>query len=123
MAVMSQTDPPSSGTFHPDLSNSLAGVVGFLHDAGSPFMINPYPFFAYRSDSRSETLAFCLFCLIPIGSTSARRSPTPTCSTRRWMTCGRRSTGWGSLRWRSWWRKRGGRTRAARRRWGRRWTS
>ncbi|MBA0557879.1 hypothetical protein Golob_014921, partial [Gossypium lobatum] len=30
-------------------------------DNGSPFAINPYPFFAYQSDPRPETLAFCLF--------------------------------------------------------------
>ncbi|URD95369.1 glucan endo-1,3-beta-glucosidase [Musa troglodytarum] len=61
MAVLAQSDPPSSGAFHPDLAAYLTGVLGFLRDAGSPFMINPYPFFAYRSDPRPETLAFCLF--------------------------------------------------------------
>lgn len=36
-------------------------MLGFLLETGSPFAINPYPFFAYRSDPRPETLAFCLF--------------------------------------------------------------
>ncbi|RWW89106.1 hypothetical protein BHE74_00001920 [Ensete ventricosum] len=61
MAVLSQSDPPSSGAFHPDIAADLTGILGFLRDTGSPFMINPYPFFAYRSDPRPETLAFCLF--------------------------------------------------------------
>lgn len=61
MAVMAQSDPPSSGAFHADLAGELAGVVGFLRESGSPFMVNPYPFFAYRSDPQPETLAFCLF--------------------------------------------------------------
>ncbi|XP_074581260.1 glucan endo-1,3-beta-glucosidase 7-like [Curcuma longa] len=61
MAVMAQSDPPSSGAFHADLAGQLAGLVGFLREAESPFMVNPYPFFAYRSDPRPETLAFCLF--------------------------------------------------------------
>ncbi|XP_042445295.1 glucan endo-1,3-beta-glucosidase 7-like isoform X1 [Zingiber officinale] len=61
MAVMAQSDPPSAGAFHADLAGELAGMVGFLREAGSPFMVNPYPFFAYRSDPRPETLAFCLF--------------------------------------------------------------
>ncbi|KAJ6846837.1 putative glucan endo-1,3-beta-glucosidase 7 [Iris pallida] len=61
MAVLSQSEPPSSGAFHPELLPSLRGVLGFLNQTGSPFMINPYPFFAYSSDPRPETLAFCLF--------------------------------------------------------------
>ncbi|XP_039137156.1 LOW QUALITY PROTEIN: glucan endo-1,3-beta-glucosidase 7-like [Dioscorea cayenensis subsp. rotundata] len=61
MAVLSQSDPPSAGAFHSDLSSVLSPILHFLQDNGSPFMINPYPFFAYRSDTRPETLAFCLF--------------------------------------------------------------
>nr|XP_010939269.1 glucan endo-1,3-beta-glucosidase 7 [Elaeis guineensis] len=61
MAVLSQSEPPSSGAFHSDLAPTLAGVLAFLRDNGSPFMINPYPYFAYRDDPRPETLAFCLF--------------------------------------------------------------
>ncbi|KAG1366738.1 glucan endo-1,3-beta-glucosidase 7 [Cocos nucifera] len=61
MAVLSQSDPPSSGAFHSDLAPALAGILAFLRDNGSPFMINPYPYFAYRDDPRPETLAFCLF--------------------------------------------------------------
>lgn len=36
-------------------------MLGFNNATGSPFAINPYPYFAYASDSRPETLAFCLF--------------------------------------------------------------
>ncbi|EER95211.1 hypothetical protein BDA96_01G474400 [Sorghum bicolor] len=61
MAVLSASDPPSSGAFHPDLAGSLDPVLDFLHQNGAPFMINPYPYFAYASDTRPETLAFCLF--------------------------------------------------------------
>jgi exo-beta-1,3-glucanase (GH17 family) len=61
MAVMSQSDPPSAGAFHPDLAPSLDPILAFLQQSGSPFMINPYPWFAYNSDPRPETLAFCLF--------------------------------------------------------------
>jgi exo-beta-1,3-glucanase (GH17 family) len=61
MAVLSSSDPPSSGAFHADLAGSLDPVLDFLKQNGAPFMINPYPYFAYASDTRPETLAFCLF--------------------------------------------------------------
>ncbi|KAG2536188.1 glucan endo-1,3-beta-glucosidase 7-like [Panicum virgatum] len=61
MGVMAQSDPPSTGAFHPDIAPQLQGILGFLSKTGSPFMINPYPWFAYQSDPRPDTLAFCLF--------------------------------------------------------------
>ncbi|XP_077233317.1 glucan endo-1,3-beta-D-glucosidase-like [Tasmannia lanceolata] len=61
MAVLTQSDPPSSGTFNPAFGDTMKQMVGFLQQTGSPFTINPYPFFAYRSDPRPDTLAFCLF--------------------------------------------------------------
>ncbi|KAJ7966744.1 putative Glucan endo-1,3-beta-glucosidase [Quillaja saponaria] len=61
MAVLRQSEPPSSGSFHPNLGNVLKGLLEFNSATGSPFAINPYPYFAYQSDPRPETLAFCLF--------------------------------------------------------------
>ncbi|KAK7264301.1 hypothetical protein RJT34_31908 [Clitoria ternatea] len=61
MAVLTQSDPPSSGLFDPALGDSLKQLLAFLKETKSPFTINPYPFFAYQSDPRPETLAFCLF--------------------------------------------------------------
>lgn len=61
MAVLQQSDPPSSGSFNPAFADPMKQMLSFLRQTGSPFAINPYPFFAYRSDSRPETLAFCLF--------------------------------------------------------------
>ncbi|KAI8554281.1 hypothetical protein RHMOL_Rhmol05G0086000 [Rhododendron molle] len=61
MAVLTQSDPPSSGAFDPSFGDTLKAMLAFQRSTGSPFMINPYPFFAYRSDPRAETLAFCLF--------------------------------------------------------------
>ncbi|XP_014502109.1 glucan endo-1,3-beta-glucosidase 7 [Vigna radiata var. radiata] len=61
MAVLTQSDPPSSGLFNPALQNTLKQLLTVLKDNKSPFTINPYPFFAYQSDPRPETLAFCLF--------------------------------------------------------------
>ncbi|EEF50866.1 glucan endo-1,3-beta-glucosidase 7 [Ricinus communis] len=61
MAVLSQSDPPSSGLFNPSYQDTMKGLLQFQRDNGSPLTINPYPFFAYQSDPRPETLAFCLF--------------------------------------------------------------
>ncbi|XP_042494817.1 glucan endo-1,3-beta-glucosidase 7-like [Macadamia integrifolia] len=61
MAVLRQSEPPSSGMFHPQYIPTMKGMLGFLSSTGSPFAINPYPFFAYQGDPRPETLAFCLF--------------------------------------------------------------
>lgn len=61
MALLAASDPPSSGVFNSGFSNTLQGMLQFQRENQSPFMINPYPFFAYQSDPRAETLAFCLF--------------------------------------------------------------
>ncbi|KAH6789351.1 O-Glycosyl hydrolases family 17 protein [Perilla frutescens var. frutescens] len=59
MAILSQSEPPSAGAF--GYGDTLKALLQFLSSNGSPLMINPYPFFAYRDDPRPETLAFCLF--------------------------------------------------------------
>ncbi|KAK4276595.1 hypothetical protein QN277_014725 [Acacia crassicarpa] len=62
MAVLRQSEPPSSGRFHASMMNVLKALLGFNNATGSPFAINPYPYFAYKSDpNRPENLAFCLF--------------------------------------------------------------
>ncbi|XP_065847487.1 glucan endo-1,3-beta-D-glucosidase-like isoform X2 [Euphorbia lathyris] len=61
MAVLKQSEPPSAGSFDPSFGDLIKGLLGFNNATGSPFAINPYPYFAYRSDPRPETLAFCLF--------------------------------------------------------------
>lgn len=61
MDVLASSDPPSSGAFKPELAAALDPLLAFLSKTGSPFLINPYPYFAYLSDPRPETLAFCLF--------------------------------------------------------------
>ncbi|KAI3415086.1 Glucan endo-1, partial [Psidium guajava] len=61
MSLLSQSDPPSSGRFHPSFEARMRDLLEFQRENGSPLAINPYPFFAYQSDPRPETLAFCLF--------------------------------------------------------------
>ncbi|XP_062023133.1 glucan endo-1,3-beta-D-glucosidase isoform X2 [Rosa rugosa] len=61
MSVLKQSEPPSSGSFDPSFGDVMKALLAFCSATGSPFAINPYPYFAYRSDTRPETLAFCLF--------------------------------------------------------------
>ncbi|XP_050233279.1 glucan endo-1,3-beta-glucosidase 7 [Mercurialis annua] len=61
MAVLKNSEPPSAGSFDPSFVDLLKGLLSFNNATGSPFAINPYPYFAYQSDPRPETLAFCLF--------------------------------------------------------------
>ncbi|KAF7817573.1 glucan endo-1,3-beta-D-glucosidase-like [Senna tora] len=61
MAVLGQSEPPSSGSFQAGLTNVLKGLLEFNDANASPFAINPYPYFAYATDPRPDTLAFCLF--------------------------------------------------------------
>lgn len=61
MSVLSQSYPPSSSFFNPVYQDTMRGLLEFQRENGSPFAINPYPFFAYKSDPRPEMLAFCLF--------------------------------------------------------------
>lgn len=61
MAVLGQSDPPSTGSFNSSYGDTIKQLLQFQRQSGSPFTINPYPFFAYQSDPRPETLAFCLF--------------------------------------------------------------
>lgn len=61
MALLRQSEPPSSGSFNTSNLDLLKRLLRFNNATGSPFAINPYPYFAYQSDPRPETLAFCLF--------------------------------------------------------------
>ena len=61
MSVLAQSSPPSSGAFSPAQLETVRGILSFLNQTSGPFMINPYPFFAYQSDPRPDTLAFSLF--------------------------------------------------------------
>ncbi|KAL4333854.1 hypothetical protein GQ457_07G026250 [Hibiscus cannabinus] len=61
MTLLKQSEPPSAGIFDPGYGDVLKGLLAFNNATGSPFEVNPYPYFAYRGDPRPETLAFCLF--------------------------------------------------------------
>ncbi|XXG60100.1 hypothetical protein AAC387_Pa04g2079 [Persea americana] len=60
MAVLASSFPPSSSQFALNLIPVMASLVEFLADTGAPFMINAYPYFAYRDDPSKIDLEYAL---------------------------------------------------------------
>ncbi|KAK7278306.1 hypothetical protein RJT34_23332 [Clitoria ternatea] len=61
LAVLQTSYPPSSGTFRPDLAPCLAPILSFQAKTGSPFLINAYPYFAYKDNPKQVSLDYVLF--------------------------------------------------------------
>ncbi|RVW16881.1 Glucan endo-1,3-beta-glucosidase 7 [Vitis vinifera] len=87
MAVLTQSDPPSSGAFNPATSDTMRGLLEFQRNTGSPFAINPYPFFAYQSDPRPRHSPFACFNPTRDELTRATISSTRTCLMPRYVSC------------------------------------
>ncbi|XP_076957942.1 glucan endo-1,3-beta-glucosidase 11-like [Bidens hawaiensis] len=61
VAVLQTSYPPSSGDFRHDLKGRIAPILDFLSKTCSPFLINAYPFFAYKANPNHVSLDFVLF--------------------------------------------------------------
>ncbi|PWA92060.1 glycoside hydrolase family 17 [Artemisia annua] len=61
VAILQNSYPPSSGTFRPDLKNCISPILDFLSKTCSPFLINAYPFFAYKANPKQVPIEFVLF--------------------------------------------------------------
>ncbi|KAK3138637.1 hypothetical protein QOZ80_5AG0371420 [Eleusine coracana subsp. coracana] len=59
--VLAASYPPSSGAFREDLAPYVRPVLDFLAQAGSPFLLNAYPFFAYKASPATVSLPYVLF--------------------------------------------------------------
>ncbi|KAG8366120.1 hypothetical protein BUALT_Bualt17G0042800 [Buddleja alternifolia] len=59
--ILSNSYPPSAGTFDPNIKPLLIPLLQFLRDTGSPLMINVYPFFSYINNRQYVTLDYALF--------------------------------------------------------------
>lgn len=70
MAVLASSFPPSTSTFATNLVPTMTDIVGFLADTGAPFMINAYPYFAYRDNPGKIDLEYAL-----LGNTSGVHDP------------------------------------------------
>ncbi|KAG8492651.1 hypothetical protein CXB51_010089 [Gossypium anomalum] len=60
MAVLASLFPPSASTFATKLIPTMSSIVGFLADTGAPFMVNAYPYFAYRDNPSTVDLGYAL---------------------------------------------------------------
>lgn len=61
VAILASSYPPSAGRFKPNLIPYLCPILAFHAQTRSPFLINAYPFFAYKSDTANISLDYVLF--------------------------------------------------------------
>ncbi|KAK1679856.1 hypothetical protein QYE76_040704 [Lolium multiflorum] len=59
--IMGSSYPPSAGTFRADVVPYIAPLIDFLSMVRSPFLVNCYPYFAYKNDPNSVPLEYVLF--------------------------------------------------------------
>ncbi|NP_001275116.1 glucan endo-1,3-beta-glucosidase 14-like precursor [Solanum tuberosum] len=59
--ILANSFPPSSGSFRQDLSEYIHGMLNFHVQTKSPFLINFYPFFAYKDNPNEVPLDYVLF--------------------------------------------------------------
>lgn len=59
--ILSNSFPPSSGTFSQGLVQYIQPLLDFHAQIKSPFLINAYPFFAYKADPKNIPLSYVLF--------------------------------------------------------------
>ncbi|XP_071690005.1 glucan endo-1,3-beta-glucosidase 12-like [Rutidosis leptorrhynchoides] len=70
MAVLATSFPPSTSTFATTLMPIMTSIVSFLADTGSSFMVNAYPYFAYRDNPKTVPLEYAM-----LGNSSGVHDP------------------------------------------------
>lgn len=61
LAVLQTSYPPSAGRFRQDLTGCITQILNFHVKTGSSFLINAYPYFAYKANPKQVSLDFVLF--------------------------------------------------------------
>lgn len=61
LSILETSFPPSSGTFRRDLRGCISPILDFHAKTGSPFLINAYPYFAFKSNPKQVPLDYVLF--------------------------------------------------------------
>ncbi|XP_073286670.1 glucan endo-1,3-beta-glucosidase 14-like [Primulina huaijiensis] len=59
--ILSNSYPPSAGAFRQDLAEYIQSILIFHAQTDSPFLINAYPFFAYKDNPEQVSLSYALF--------------------------------------------------------------
>ncbi|KAL8519059.1 hypothetical protein ACS0TY_010124 [Phlomoides rotata] len=59
--ILSNSYPPSAGTFDPNVKSILVPLLEFLRDTNSILMVNVYPFFSYIENHQYVTLEYATF--------------------------------------------------------------
>ncbi|MQL96448.1 hypothetical protein Taro_029129 [Colocasia esculenta] len=60
-AILANSYPPSAGSFRENLAGYIQPLLNFHAQINSPFLINAYPFFAYKADPSGVSLQYALF--------------------------------------------------------------
>ncbi|XP_068342670.1 glucan endo-1,3-beta-glucosidase 13-like [Pyrus communis] len=61
LGVLSRSFPPSAGAFNSSHASFLKPLLEFLAENQSPFMVDIYPYYAYRDSPSNVTLDYALF--------------------------------------------------------------
>ncbi|RWW85795.1 hypothetical protein BHE74_00005494 [Ensete ventricosum] len=59
--MLASSYPPSAGSFRQDLAPYVQPILGFHSVTRSPFLVNAYPFFAYKENPSTIPLDYVLF--------------------------------------------------------------
>ncbi|KAH9625809.1 hypothetical protein KSS87_020463 [Heliosperma pusillum] len=60
LAILQASYPPSAGAFRSDLGGCLTQILNFNAKTGSPFLVNAYPYFAYKASPLQVSLDYVL---------------------------------------------------------------
>ncbi|KAL7611878.1 hypothetical protein Lser_V15G06566 [Lactuca serriola] len=61
LQILATSFPPSQGAFREDLIQYIQPILTFHAQTNSPFLINVYPYFAYKNDPNNVPLEYVLF--------------------------------------------------------------
>ncbi|KAK9274521.1 hypothetical protein L1049_021770 [Liquidambar formosana] len=61
LATLETSYPPSAGAFRRDLTELITPILNFHAKTGSAFLINAYPYFAYKANPKQVPIDFVLF--------------------------------------------------------------
>ncbi|KAM7522599.1 hypothetical protein LguiA_012501 [Lonicera macranthoides] len=61
LVILSSSFPPSSGAFKEEYAQYIKPILSFHSQVKSPFLINAYPYFAYKDNPNEVSLDYVLF--------------------------------------------------------------